>query len=77
MCFVKSPKMKTPTPAAAPPPPEESAAEAQGIPEAEDKQANRKTPSRNKLRIDLKAEESKFSGQRLNSDDYKSKVQRL
>ena len=67
MCFVKTPKMKPSTPAAAPPAPEKSAADEQGVPENEDTNVAKKTPLRNKLRIDLdrNEEERKFSGYRV------------
>lgn len=64
MCFAKSPKMKSSTPAAPPPAPEKSAADEQGVPENEDTNVTKKTPVRNKLRIDLdrNAEERKYGG---------------
>lgn len=68
MCFAKTPKMKSSTPAAAPPAPEKSAADEQGVPENEDTNiSTKKTPLRNKLRIDLdrNEEERKFSGYRV------------
>ncbi|MBK3757026.1 MULTISPECIES: hypothetical protein [Stutzerimonas stutzeri group] len=67
MCFAKTPKMKSSTPAAAPPAPEKSAADEQGVPENEGTNVVKKTPLRNKLRIDLdrNEEERKFGGYRL------------
>ncbi|WP_130906893.1 hypothetical protein [Pseudomonas sp. Sample_16] len=56
--------MKSSTPAAPPPAPEKSAADEQGVPENEDTNVTKKTPLRNKLRIDLdrNAEERKYGG---------------